>query len=77
MPGLAKTFEAIGEKDESDNMVFTVQGLGQIVANVAESQAYGEPGMYIVSPMLGMMAGNEMSMKIYADALGLMDFYGL
>lgn len=75
--GEAHTFPVTGEKDESGNMVFTVQGLGQIVANVAESQEYGEPGMYIVSPMLDMMAGNEMSMKIYADALGLMDFYGL
>ena len=76
MPGLANTFEATGEKDESGNMVFTVQGLGQIVANVAESEAYGEPGMYIVSPMLDMMAGNEMSMKIYVNAFGLMDDYG-
>lgn len=76
MPGLANTFQATGEKDESDNMVFTIQGLGQIVANVAESQEYGEPGMYIVSPMLDMMAGNEMSMKIYVDAFGMMDFYG-
>lgn len=76
MPGLANTFKATGEKDESDNMVFTVQGLGQIVANVAESQEYGEPGLYIVSPMLDMMAGNEMSMKIYVSALGMMDKYG-
>lgn len=76
MPGLANTFQATGEKDESDNMVFTVQGLGQIVANVAESQEYGEPGLYIVSPMLDMMAGNEMSMKIYVSAFGMMDKYG-
>lgn len=72
----ARTFKVTGEKDESGNMVFTVQGLGKIVANVAESQAYGEPGMYIVSPMLDMMAGKEMSIKIYVSALGLMDKYG-
>lgn len=74
--GGAHTFKATGEKDESGNMVFTVQGLGQIVANVAESEAYGEPGLYIVSPMLDMMAGQEMSIKIYVSALGLMDKYG-
>lgn len=76
MPGSANTRQATGEKDESGNMVFTVQGLGQIVANVAESQAYGEPGLYIVSPMLDMMAGRELSIKIYVDAFGLMDKYG-
>ena len=76
MQAEANTFQATGEKDESGNMVFTVQGLGQIVANVAESEAYGEPGMYIVSPMLDMMAGKEMSMKIYVSAFGNMDKYG-
>ena len=75
--GEAHTFPVTGEKDESGNMVFTVPQLGQIVSNVAESQAYGEPGMYIVSPMIDMMAGTDMSIKIYVDALGLMDFYGL
>lgn len=65
-----------GKKDESGNMVFTIQNVGQIVANVAESQEYGEPGMYIVSPALDMMAGSEMSIKIYVDAFGMMDFYG-
>lgn len=76
MPGLANTFQVTGKKDESGNMVFNVQGLGKIVANVAESQEYGEPGLYIVSPMLDMMAGNEMSMKIYVSALYMMDYYG-
>lgn len=70
------TIDVQGKKDESGNMVFTVQELGQIVANVAESQEYGEPGLYIVSPMLDMMAGNEMSMKIYVSAFGNMDKYG-
>lgn len=76
MPNLAHTFQLAGEKDESGNMVFTIQNVGQIVANVAESQEYGEPGMYIVSPALDMMAGSEMSIKIYVDAFGMMDFYG-
>lgn len=70
------TIDVQGEKDESGNMVFTLQNVGQIVANVAESQAYGEPGLYIVSPMLDMMAGTELSIKIYADAFGNMDKYG-
>lgn len=70
------TIDAIGEKDDSGNMVFTVPQLGQIVANVAESQEYGEPGMYIISPMLDKMAGSEMSMKIYVDADGMMEYYG-
>lgn len=70
------TIDVQGEKDESGNMVFTLQNVGQIVANVAESQAYGEPGLYIVSPMLDMMAGTELSIKIYVDALGNMDKYG-
>ena len=72
----AETFQLAGEKDESGNMVFTVPEIGQIVANVAESEAYGEPGMYIVSPMLDMMVGAEISIKIYVDAFGMMDFYG-
>ena len=76
MPGLSRTFKVTGEKDDSGNMVYNTQGLGQIVANVAESEAYGEPGLYIVSPMLDMAAGNEMSIKIYVSALGLMDKYG-
>lgn len=70
------TIEAKGEKDESGNMVFIAPQLGQIVANVAESEEYGESWMYIVSPMLDMMAGLEMSMKIYVSAFGNMDKYG-
>ena len=65
-----------GKKDASGNMVFTLQNIGQIVANVAESEAYGEPGLYVVSPMLDKMAGSEMSMKIYVDADGMMEYYG-
>ena len=75
-PMEAHTIPVTGEKDESGNMVFTIQNVGQIVANVAESEAYGEPGMYIVSPMLDMAVGTEWSIKIYVNALGLMDFYG-
>lgn len=75
-PTDAHTFQVEGEKDESGNVVFTIASLGQIVANVAESEAYGEPGMYIVSPMLDMMAGTEMSIKIFVSAFGNMDKYG-
>lgn len=70
------TIPGTGKKDESGNMVFTLQNIGQIVANVAESEAYGEPGLYIVSPLWDQMVGAELSISIYVNAFGLMDKYG-